>query len=173
MTDADGVTRLVTIPLGEGAITISGWLAFLTNRNIGEAPNARLAWELLGSRKGAVLFISYEEHDRDFWGNLARRGDLVPLGVSLAVLLVVGFWMLIPRFGVVRDETPLPGKPIRERFLAEARFLDRHGALEAAYFPAYTQESARKSQNGAGENPELEELKKVLKRKPREKRGKK
>jgi hypothetical protein len=152
MKDPDGFTRLVQIRRGKGKITVTGGCWFMNNYNIKETPNARLAWDLLAGASGAhggdpgVFFI------RDFrnpqtgtslFGRLFERGNFFAPLFSALVLIVAGFWTAFSVFGVVREDASRPGKPLRERFRAEAAFLKRFGALES-YLDAYRAEIKRK-----------------------------
>jgi hypothetical protein len=140
LRDADGVIRLVTLPIGNGLVTVTGRTRFMYNWNIAKKQNARLTWELMGAAGGDVLFVRTLVADAPrFWGRVAEHGNLLPLAVSLLLLLAVAFWMLIPVFGVVREDAPKPGKSIRERFLAEGRFLHKHDALDT-YREVYIRE---------------------------------
>jgi hypothetical protein len=98
--------------------------------------NARLSWELTGARdpRGrGVLFIRSPEPkeyvETGLLGELSRRGHTAPLVVSILALMAAGFWMVIPRFGVIKKDGNGAAGSIRERFLAEARFLKKYRAL--------------------------------------------
>jgi hypothetical protein len=149
LADGKGMIRLVTVPLGPGSITVMGVPCFMKSVKLGNEANARLAWELTGGRdreNRGVLFIREGrdssaglEEDGDFFAKLSRRGHIFSLAISTLALVVVGFWMVIPRFGVTGREDRSAAKPIRERFLVEARFLEKHHAL-GAYLDVYIQE---------------------------------
>jgi len=150
LKDWTGLTRLVEVKRGKGRLVVSGQPRFLLSPYIGDAPNARLAWAIFGtgegdppSREEACLFIRGNLKTNGLLGSLWQQGNLNVLLVSLAVLLVIGFWMVIPIFGLVRDNEQTRGKPLRERFLAEGRFLKRYGALEL-YRMAYVKEIRRR-----------------------------
>ena len=139
--DWTGATRLVEIRRGMGRLVVSVWPSFLLSSRLGDAPNARLAWGLFvadadplksGPLKSGWLFIRETgENPRapGIVGSLFRHGNLAVLAVSILVLLVVSFWAVIPRFGLVKGDDERPGKSLRERFLAEGRFLKRYDAL--------------------------------------------
>ena len=128
--DWTGITRLVQINHGTGNLVVSGSPRFLSSRLIGNAPNARLAWALFAANdEGGWLFIRGATRTRGLLGSLFRHGNLGVLAVSALVLLAVGFWAVIPMFGLVRGDEQRPGKSLRERFIAEGRFLKRYGAL--------------------------------------------
>jgi hypothetical protein len=159
--------RLVQIPRGAGGLIITGPLLFMWNDYLDRKANARLAWELTGARAGTdhpgVLFIQEREPVKSLFGKLADRGSLLPLGVSLVLLIIVGFWMVIPVFGLVFEEKTSPGRPIRDRFLAETRFLKRYGGLRI-YLEVYIHEIRRKLR-GRDASSELEAIEKSLQKK--------
>jgi hypothetical protein len=151
MRDSGGSIRLVQIRYGEGKLTVTGGVWFMNNYNLRDVPNARLAWNLLaessGSRAGepGVFFIR-NFRDRDeagLFGRLFERGNFFAPLFSGVLLIVLGFWAALSLFGVVRGDDARPGKPLRERFLAEGRFLKRFGALDS-YLAAYRSEIRRK-----------------------------
>jgi hypothetical protein len=165
MADADGIIRLVTVPLGEGSVTVLGIPYFMWSSALGEPQNARLAWELTGARdreNRGVLFIrsrpdtgeaGSREREPGFFEKIARRGHIIPLALSLLVLIAVRSWMLIPGFGrPVKDEGG-SAKPIEERFLAEARFLKKYHAL-GGYLDVYIREIIARLRRREGRIPE-------------------
>lgn len=162
--EGGAIIRLIQIPVGAGALTLIGRPWFMENDYLGGEANARLAWDLTGARaqedNPGLLFIRGRGKVKSLFGKLADRGNLLPLGVSTLALIIVGFWMLIPPFGLVFQEQISPGRPIRERFLAETRFLKRYGALET-YLETYIREIRRKLR-GRKPAPELERIEKSL-----------
>jgi len=150
--DWNGIIRLVQVERGAGRIIVSGKPRFLHSQFLGRAPNARLAWTLFaagladhdahGSGRG-WLFIRGTARTQGLWGSLFRHGNLGVIGVSALVLLAVGFWAVIPMFGLVRRDGERPGKPLRERFIAEGRFLKTYGAL-GFYRDVYVKEIRRR-----------------------------
>jgi hypothetical protein len=142
LRDYQDKIRLVTVPHGQGSVTVSGVPYFMWSAHIGEEQNARLAWRFTGAldrENQGIYFIRGRTPASGFWGKLAERGNVTPLAVSILILLAAGFWMVLPVFGrPVRDEER-PGKPIGERFRAESRFLRRYGALDL-YLEAYVEE---------------------------------
>lgn len=133
---------LITLPWGQGWVTVTGQPYFMQNLYIDSKKNARLSWDVTGMRdqehRGA-LFIRGNRVAQGLFGNLANRGKPLPLILSLVVLLITGFWMVIPVFGRFRREESRPGKPLRERFLAEGRFLKKYQSLET-YLAVYNRE---------------------------------
>ena len=68
-----------------------------------------------------------------------EKGNLFPVVISAIILIVMGFWMVIPVFGLVSVEKQRTSKPIRERFTAEIRFLKKYRALDH-YLDVYGRE---------------------------------
>jgi hypothetical protein len=153
MRDSGGFIRLAQIRRGEGKVTVTGGAWFMNNYNLGDTPNARLAWNLLAERSGfpggepGVFFIrDFQDRRRGaegLFGRLFETGNFFALLFSGALLIVLGFWAAWSVFGVVRGDDARPGKPLRERFQAEARFLKRFGSLDS-YLAAYRGEIRRK-----------------------------
>ena len=141
LKDRNGAVKLVIAECGRGKVIVSGEPHFLKSTSIGDAPNARLAWAIFA--EGDWLFIRGAARARGLLGDLFRQGNLPVLLVSLLVLIVIGFWAVIPLFGLVRNDTEKPGKPLRERFLAEALFMRKYGGLNI-YLEAYMKEIRRR-----------------------------
>ncbi|MDR1373952.1 MAG: hypothetical protein LBJ24_03175 [Treponema sp.] len=165
LADENGIIRLVTVPWASGSITLTGIPYFMLSVNLGNEVNARLAWELTGGRdrenRGVLFFRENwrtpldREEEKGFFAALFSRGRAVPLALSILVLTALGFWMVIPRFGVTGQEDRSAAKPIRERFLAEARFLEKHHAL-GAYLDVYIQEIRVKLRRREGDFDEAD-----------------
>jgi hypothetical protein len=168
-TDNPTVIRLIRMPVGAGALVLFGPPLFMGNEYLERESNARLAWNitagLTGVENPGLLFIRGKRPVKSLSGRLAERGNFFPLGVSLLILLAVGFWMVIPVFGLVFQEKNVPTRPIRERFLAEIRFLKKYHALET-YLELYLREIKRKFR-GREPPPELEAIEQSLREKGR------
>ncbi|MDR0718861.1 MAG: hypothetical protein LBF78_04435 [Treponema sp.] len=137
LKDNSNYVRLVQLEKGKGKVTVIGWPRFMISNNVGEEPNARLSWYLLadnGAQKDGILFIAGKRQADGLVDGLFRRGNLIFVIISALVVIVVGFWQVIPLFGVVRPETLEPGKSLQSRFLAEARFLKSYGGLDSYRF---------------------------------------
>jgi len=155
LKDSGGVIKLAQVARGKGKLIVSGEPDFLKSTNIGNAPNAKLAWALFAYGKlervshdegpwgNNWLFIRGAARERGLLGSLFRQGNLPVLLVSVLVLIVIGFWAVIPVFGTVRGDMEKPGKPLRDRFLAEALFLKKYGSL-GFYIEAYMMEIRRR-----------------------------
>jgi hypothetical protein len=141
--------RLVHLEMGAGSVTVTGKALFLHNWALMEEPNANLAGALFFEKppEDGVLFIREGWGEKHLFGSLAEKGNTLALLVSTIVLVVVGFWMVIPLFGRPRPVSALPGKPLRERFLAEGRFLFAYNGLDR-YLSAYEAELERRRIRG-------------------------
>ena len=147
------LTRLARVQRGMGELIVSGSPDFLRSASLEDAPNARLAWALFfpvnGDLNAALdtergwLFIRGATRTLGLFGSLFSHGNMAVIVVSALVLLVVGFWAVIPMFGSARRDEERPGKPMRERFAAEGRFLKRYGVL-GFYRDIYIKEIRRR-----------------------------
>jgi hypothetical protein len=77
----------------------------------------------------------------------SARGKLWFMIAAGLVLVVTGFWMVIPVFGRPKNDQERPGRPLEERFLAEGSFLKKFGALDS-YLDIYRKEILLKSRQG-------------------------
>ncbi|GMO50593.1 MAG: hypothetical protein Ta2G_08210 [Termitinemataceae bacterium] len=134
--------------LGNGIITVIGNPYYLQSSellsidNDKNSHNIKEAWKHTGdldSEYKGILFIRCLEAENGtiwkkksevtFWKMLTQRGALLPIILPIILLIVIGFWMSLLPFGKLKDEHPLPGKSIRERFRAEGRFYKKYGLL--------------------------------------------
>ncbi|MDR0402077.1 MAG: hypothetical protein LBH35_00650 [Treponema sp.] len=136
---------LVHLEMGAGSITITGEAYFLNNWPLRSESNAHLAGALFVETppENGVLFIRKGRNEKHLFGSLAEKGNTTALLVSAIALIITGFWMVIPLFGRTRPVPALPGKPLRERFLAEGRFLYAYNGLDR-YLSAYEAELERR-----------------------------
>jgi len=149
-----GGIRLVKLELGLGWVVFTGEAFFLNNYGLHSSENAALARELFladGSEQN-ILFIRMLSGERHLLGNLAERGNPTALAISIALLIIAGFWMVIPSFGRCKAEPERPGKPLRERFLAEGRFLAKYRAL-GKYSEVYRRELEQRNRSRGIETP--------------------
>jgi len=148
--DNSGYARLAEISIGKGALTVTSRPSFMTNYSLYNETNAKLAWKLTGARADGnntgVLFVRERYLPRKIFGKIMERGNLFPGIISAFLLIILGFWMVIPVFGLVSIEKQRTSRPIRERFAAEIRFLRKHRALDH-YLDVYEWE-----QNPAGDS---------------------
>ncbi|GHT91612.1 hypothetical protein FACS1894140_2480 [Spirochaetia bacterium] len=164
LNDDGGVARLVTVPLGQGSITVTGQPYFMYNYYLEKEENARLAWELTAAKtedeQPGVLFIRGRWAVKSLFGKLAERGNPLPLIVSALVLVLAGFWMVIPGFGILRAGDERRTRPIRDRFRAETRFLKKYHALDS-YLELYLREIKNKYRDRKTD-PRVEEIERSL-----------
>ncbi|MCL2480073.1 MAG: hypothetical protein FWF38_00015 [Spirochaetaceae bacterium] len=143
ISDASGKIKLVRIFINKGSITLCGDPVFMKSRNLDKEKNALLGWHLTGKQdieKKGMLFVRGVKTEPGFFGKLAERGNFSLLLISALVLIAIGFWMVIPVFGSLAEDSDAerarPGKPMQERFLAEARFLKKYKGL-GSYLEIY------------------------------------
>jgi hypothetical protein len=160
ITDPTGAVRMARVQMGAGALAVTGRLRFMFNRCLDREINARLAWDLTGARTSAanpgLLFVREKRVTKGFLGNIAGRGNIFPLAASALLLVIIGFWMVIPAFGLRFSEVPNRTRPVRERFLAEIRFLKKYGAL-GSYLETYVRELELRGMKGHEELAEIEQ----------------
>jgi len=165
------VTRFEQAKRGRGKIVALADSDFLRSSNLGDEPNTRLAWALFASdsdpkpdtdiAESGWLFIRGKTRVRGLLGTIFRQGNFAVFFVGVFVLLVVCFWAVIPGFGLVKWDDEKPFRPLRERFLAEGRFLKRYGALDF-YSQAYVREIKRRLAVREGIMGDEESMKRAL-----------
>jgi hypothetical protein len=132
--DDQGLIRLAEIPIGNGSLTVTDSILFMHNGGLEKEINASLAWNLTGARangdKNGVLFVRDKYISKSLLGKIFERGNLIPAGISLFFVIILGFWMVIPVFGKVYSEKQKIARPIRDRFIAEIRFLKKYKSLD-------------------------------------------
>jgi hypothetical protein len=144
----NGVTRSEQVKRGRGKIVALQDSNFMRSINLDDESNIRLAWALFASdpkpdnAESGWLFIRGKAKVRGLLGTIFQQGNFAVLLVAVLVLLVVCFWAVIPGFGLVKWDNEKSSRPLRERFLAEGRFLKRYGALDF-YSQAYVREIKR------------------------------
>jgi len=141
--DTLGYTRLVEVPIGNGALTVTGMPLFMDNYNLRKNKNANIAWNLTGARatgdNAEILFVRSYRDTKSMFGKIMERGNLIPAVISALLVIFIGFWMVIPVLGLVFDEKQKSSRPIRERFAAEISFLKKYKALDY-YLKIYERE---------------------------------
>jgi len=148
--NSGGKTKLVRLHIGKGALILTGKANFLKNNSLREKQNVNLAAELFLSGYApegeSILFITQPGSERHIIGNLAERGNPTAMYISLCLLVIAGFWMSALSFGRYRPAAEKPGKPLRERFLAEGQFLKKNNAL-GKYISVYEKELEQRLRN--------------------------
>lgn len=145
--------NLVHVSLGKGTVTFTGQPFFMQNNNLRKNENRMLAWNLTGAKdidKQGILFIQEIEFKNTFFQDLINEGNIFPLLISIFILTIICFWGFIPRFGKISRDEESPGKPIRERFLAEAIFLKKFHSL-AVYIDIYEKNIQQRFRKKYGE----------------------
>ena len=131
--DNSGIIRLVEIKIGDGALTVTGAPVFMQNLYLKNEKNAVLAWRLTGARDNGsgVVFVypQYRQPSESMLETISKKGNLLPVFISAFLLIITGFWMVIPRFGLIFEEKQRVSRPISDRFLAEIQFLKKFNAL--------------------------------------------
>jgi hypothetical protein len=163
--DYQGLIKMVRLSHGRGKIAVMGEPYFMMSHNIGLRQNARLAWHLLAGEGGSVpgdgvFFIRGRQRVTGLFGRLFEQGNFFALIASAVVLVIIGFWAAIPVFGVVKQDGIMPGRPLRERFLAEGMFLKSHGALDSTR-AVYVREIKRRLLSKEGIDDEHEILRRA------------
>jgi hypothetical protein len=128
--DSKDNARLAEVSAGKGKLIITGFPVFMYNYNLRNDVNAALAWELTGARAEAgFLFIHARNIEKSILGKIMERGNMLPVIISALLVIALGFWMVIPVFGLVLEEKRKNSRSIRERFAAEISFLKKYKAL--------------------------------------------
>jgi hypothetical protein len=150
LKDVYGYVRLIQFVRGSGTVTVTGTPRFMTNYNLNYESDSRLSWYLLAHNadpsEGAqptILFIRGESPVESLLGRVFMLGNFGIIIIAGLILIAVGFWSIIPLFGVIRGNEEKTGRFLAERFLAEGRFLKRFGALDQ-YRNSYFHEIRRK-----------------------------
>jgi len=150
MKDSKGNIRLVEIPIGDGILTVTGLPIYMYNNNLKKEANAFLTWSLTGARlakNDGILFIRNQNTNTAFslFGSIIERGNFPPVIISAIILIIAGFWMVIPSFGKIIKEKQQISRPIKDRLTAEIRFLKKYDALD--YYIEYMPRGENKNDN--------------------------
>jgi hypothetical protein len=150
--DEQDLIRLIQISAGEGKIIITGIPYFMHNnylkRETKKEANANLTWELTGAQtteeNPGVLFVrsqrsNYSRTSYSMFGKIMERGNLISVIIPALLVIIFGFWSVIPIFGLVFHEKQRNSRPITERFSAEILFLKKNNALNY-YLETYERE---------------------------------
>jgi len=169
----NGVTRSEQVKRGKGKIVALRDSDFMRSSNLDDESNIRLAWALFVSdsasdfdpkpdnAESGWLFIRGKAKVRGLLGTIFQQGNFAVLLAAVLVLLVVCFWAVIPGFGLVKWDNEKSSRPLRERFLAEGRFLKSFGALDF-YSQAYIREIKRQLAMREGIVGDEESMKRAL-----------
>lgn len=121
-----GRTVALSVPVGEGSVTVLPTLEFLNNANIGRLDHAELGWLALGPPSAAapvLLFLHMDTAPLSEW--ILREAWTV----AAAAALLVALWLarIIPRFGPLAPEAPPVRRSLAEHVIASGRFLWSRG----------------------------------------------
>jgi len=106
-----------------------------------------LAWNISGAldgdKSGIVMFRSREAaaaltshlSREDFFSLFFENKAGYLILISVFILIAAAFAVNIPTFGKLEDERVLPGKPLAGRFIMEAAFFKKYGALHVYLAP--------------------------------------
>jgi len=128
--------NLAEIKIGKGIINLVSTPRFMYNRYLLDEDNARLTWKLTGGRTDEtnmdILFIRRPNinESKSIFGAIMERGNFTPVIISALLLIFIGFWAVVPCFGLVTNDKQKNSRPINERFTAEIRFLKKYKALD-------------------------------------------
>jgi len=128
--------KLAEIQIGNGSITLTDTSRFMYNSILKIEDYARLTWKLTGARTDetnmGILFIRQTKWKKSnsILGAIMERGNFTPVIISALLLIFVGFWAVVPRFGLAVNERQRHSRPIKDRFTAEIRFLKKYKALD-------------------------------------------
>lgn len=131
-----GKSRLLSMPLSNGRLTVVGNAAPFRNRNIENYDHARLILELVGLHGAdSVLFIYGK--GTTFMKMLFYYAWMPLLGLGILTLLWI--WKNLPRFGPVIPHFDGGSRQFTEHIEMSGRFLWRHHASAALLAPLATQ----------------------------------
>jgi len=150
----EGFIKLAELTIGKGSFTVTGMPVFMYNNSLKREANAKLAWSLTGARisketkkqntnaAADILFVREQINrtpSNSLLGAIFERGNFFPVIISAVILILSGFWMVIPGFGLVFTEKKRTSRPVKDRFTAEISFLKKHHALDY-YLDIYSRE---------------------------------
>ncbi len=124
IADANG-THLMTVPEGEGYVTVTTDDYWLANATIGLYDHAELLWRVAQrfGRDGAVWLVVGASYP-GAWELLWRHGWTIV--VSTALLAAAWVWLRMRRFGPVLPDEPPGRRSLMEHIEAAGRFQLRH-----------------------------------------------
>jgi hypothetical protein len=122
---ADGYTRLVSLPVGAGVLTVVSDQRFLANDRIGRHDHALALAHLARPAPGGKVWLLYDPAVPGFWALLWQTapGALVAAGLTL----LVWAWSLGVRLGPLARPPGRARRDLIEHLDAAGAFLWRHG----------------------------------------------
>jgi hypothetical protein len=113
---------------GRGNVTIVDSLDFAHNRSLGKLDHADLLWDLLGRyQPRGEIRLATRLSMPTIWEWLAESAPAALL--SLAVLVLLWLWRIVPRFGGVIVPAALERRELRQHLTAVGRCVWREGGL--------------------------------------------
>ena len=130
--ETDDETRILSMPVGNGRLTVLASADPIRNRYIGENDHARLMLNLaqLHSSDG-VIFIYGK--GTTFFAMLRHHGWMALLG--LLALIILWIWKNLPRFGPMIPQKDGGDQQFTEHIEMTGRFLWRNKAADALIAP--------------------------------------
>jgi hypothetical protein len=124
LTDTDGLIA-VRHSLGSGFLTVFAGSHYFVNSRIDDHDHARLMLDALAGfvEPGTVWFI-YDAAFPPLWEIIWANAPYVVL--SLAIMLVLWLWSVMPKFGPAIRPIPLARRSIMEHVSAAGHFVWRH-----------------------------------------------
>ncbi len=124
VADAHGV-RLASMRRGAGRISVMTGLQRFDNRHIGSHDHAELLRRLLALEPAGEVLIVRAAGAPPLWDWLVAHA--LPVLVAGSILLVLGLWRTLPRFGPVVPAAAPPRRQLLEHLRAAGRFAWKHG----------------------------------------------
>jgi hypothetical protein len=132
--DAQGRTRLVSLPVGEGRLTVLSDTEMLTNGRLGDQDHALVAAWLALPAPGGKVWLLYDSGVP--WLG-ALLWSAAPLALTSAALLIgCWLWSLGARLGPLEPPPDRRRRDLLEHLDASAAFLWRHGRAARLVEPA-------------------------------------
>lgn len=123
--------QMLHFHLGSGQVTLLSSLAALAdNQHIGHLDHAELLWTLLATyqperRRPVILLSRLASPTLADW----LLDSAWTAAFSLAVLIALWLWSVVPRFGQARPPVPPARRELREHLAAIGRYVWRVGGL--------------------------------------------
>lgn len=125
---ARGQNFAVLRNIGNGFVLVAGRPYFMINQYLRKQDNVRFVSELFnGISFKDTGYIWIPSPGSKVPPKIANLNTL-PVIVSIVLLCLLLFWSKLPRLGPTLPEDGADQRSLRERFMAEGRFLWRHGA---------------------------------------------
>ncbi|MGH8491590.1 MAG: DUF4350 domain-containing protein [Moraxellaceae bacterium] len=115
--------------LEQGHITVLSDLAWMRNRNLGEADNAALLWRMVDAKAGATVWLIHGEQRPSLFTLLLEHA--APLLKAIALFVLVWLWHASRRFGPLQTPQENQRRRLGEHLEASGRYLMQQGAIAA------------------------------------------